>query len=221
MRTPREIRFGEYYTHANGLWTLAGLELSAAKSQQNMVTVPGRSAPLDLSTALTDGEPTYGSRTLKATFESSEGTRLAREARISQMVNALDGYRMNIVLPDDPGHYLSGRVHVERLYNDEAHASVRVTATCDPWRYANNETVVTLQATEVEQTATLTNLGRLGVVPLINVTQGDVLLVYGTASWALGAGSYALPDIYLTYGEHTITFSGAGVLTLTYREAVL
>lgn len=221
MRTPREIRFGEYYTHASGLWTLTGLELSAAKSEQNLVEVPGRSAPLDLSTALTDGEPTYGSRTLKATFESSEGSRLAREARINQMTNALDGYRMNIVLPDDLDHYLSGRVHVERLYNDEAHASVRVTATCDPWRYAKNETVVTLQATNVEQTAILTNQGRLGVVPLLNITQGDALLAFGGASWALSPGSYALPDLYLKYGEHSLTYSGAGVLTLTYREAVL
>lgn len=221
MKTPREIRFGEYYTHANGLWTLSGLELSDAKYKQNMVEVPGRSAPLDLSTALTDGEPTYGTRTLKATFESSEGSRLAREARISQMANALDGYRMNIVLPDDLDHYLSGRVHVERLYNDEAHASVRVTATCDPWRYAKDETVVTLQATEVEQTALLTNQGRLGVVPVVNITGGDVHLTFGGASWALSPGSYALPDLYLKYGEHSLAYSGAGVLTMTYREAVL
>lgn len=221
MRIPREIRFGEYYTHANGLWTLAGLELSDAKYKQNLVEVPGRVAPLDLSTALTDGEPTYGSRTLKATFESSEGSRLAREARISQMTNALDGYRMNIVLPDDPDHYLSGRLQVERLYNDEAHASVRVTATCDPWLYAKDETVVTLQATDVEQTAILTNQGRLGVVPLLNITQGDVRLKFGTSSWALSPGSYALPDMFLKYGEHTLAYSGTGALTLTYREAVL
>lgn len=221
MRTPREIRFGEYHTHADGLWTLTGLELTDAKHKQNLIEVPGSSAPLDLSTSLTNGEPTYGSRTLTATFESSEGSRLAREARISQMTNALDGYRMNIVLPDDKERYLSGRVQIERLYNDEAHASVRVTAVCDPWRYAREETVVTLQATEEAQTAVLVNPGRLGVVPLLAVTGGEVLLFYGTASWALGVGTYALPDIYLLYGEHTITFSGSGVLTFTYREAIL
>lgn len=221
MRTPREILFGEYHTHADGLWTLTGLELGDAQYKQNMVEVPGRSAPLDLSTALTDGEPTYGNRTLTATFESSEGDRLAREARISQMTNALDGYRMNIELPDDKEHYLAGRVRVERVYNDEAHASVRVTAVCDPWRYAKEETVVVLQATDVEQTAILTNQGRLGVVPLLVITEGDVLLTFGTFSWALGAGSYALPDIYLKYGEYPLKYSGSGVLTLTYREAIL
>ena len=221
MRTPRSMTFGSYMTYTDGRWTLTGWELSAAEYKQNLVEVPGRSELLDLSTSLTDGEPTYGSRTLTATFESSEGPRLAREDRINIMVNGLDGYRLNIVLPDDAEHYLTGRLSVKRLYNDEAHASVQVTAVCDPWRYAKDETVVTLQATEAEQTVALINRGRLGVVPLLEITGGEVLLTYGTLSWALGVGSYALPDIYLKYGEHPITFSGTGALTFTDREAVL
>ena len=221
MRTPREILLGSYYTHATGLWTLTGWELSAAAYKQNLVEVPGRSEPLDLSTALTDGEPTYSSRTLTASFESSEGDRLAREARISQMVNALDGYRMNIELPDDTEHYITGRVGVKRLYNDEAHASVQVTAVCDPWKYAKTETVVSLQATTEAQQAVLVNQGRRGVVPLLEVSDGEVLLAYGALSWALGAGTYALPDIYLKYGEHPLTYSGTGKLVFTYREAIL
>lgn len=221
MRTPRSMTFGSYNTHADGRWTLTKWELSAATYKQNLVEVPGRSEPLDLSTALTDGEPTYSSRTLTATFESSEGNRLAREARISQMVNALDGYRMNIVLPDDSDHYLAGRVSVKKLYNDEAHASVQVTAACDPWRYAKDETVVVLTAATEEQQAVLINQGRRSVVPLLEVTEGPVLLVYGAASWALSVGTYALPDIYLTYGEHVIKYSGTGVLTFTYRGAIL
>ena len=221
MRTPRSMTFGSYHTHADGLWTLTGWEFSAATYKQNLVEVPGRSELLDLSTSLTDGEPTYGSRTLTATFESSEGDRLARESRISVMINALDGYRMNIILPDDTEHYIVGRVSVQRLYNDEAHASVQVTAVCEPWRYANDETVVTLQATTTEQEAALINRGRLGVVPLLEVTEGEILLTYAGLSWALGVGTYALPDIYLKYGEHAITYSGAGVLKFTYREAIL
>ena len=221
MRTPRSMTFGPYHTHADGRWTLTGWELSAAEYKQNLVEVPGRSELLDLSTSLTDGEPTYGSRVLTATFESSEGSRLAREARISQMINALDGYRLDIVLPDDAEHYITGRVSVRRVYNDEAHASVQVTAICEPWRYAKDETVVTLQATETEQEATLINRGRLGVVPLLTITEGEVLLVYGAASWALGVGTYALPDIYLTYGEHVVKFTGTGAFNFTYREAIL
>ena len=217
----RGLMIGEYNTAAEQ-WTLTGLTLSAAPQQTNLVDVPGRrKGPLDLSTALTDGEPIYGNRTLTATFESSEGTRMEREERISTMINRLDGWRLNIVLPDDPHRYITGRVNVSRLYNDLAHASVSVSATCEPWRYNATETTVVLTATTTAQSATLLNHGRLSVVPLLEVSGGEVVLGYGSNSWALSAGTYALPDLLLQTGESIITYRGTGSLILTYREAVL
>ena len=226
MRTPRSMTFGSYHTHADGLWTLTSWELSAATYKQNLVEIPGSSKLLDLSTSLTDGEPTYSSRTLKATFESSEGNRLARKERINKMINMLDGYSMNIVLPDDAEHYLVGRLSVRKIYNDMAHASVEVTAVCEPWKYAKGETVVVLTTTGAEQEATLTNSGRLSVVPTLVVTGANVSLKYGWATWTLSPGTYELPDLYLTPGEHVITYTGeafnvVSVLEFTYREAVL
>ena len=221
MRTPRSMTFGSYHTHADGLWTLTGWKLSDATHKQNLVEIPGSSLLLDLSTSLTGGEPTYSSRTLTATFESSEGDRLARKERITKMINTLDGYRMNIILPDDPDRYITGRISVVELYNDMAHASVQVTAVCEPWKYDATETVVSLQAATEEQEATLVNCGRLSVVPTLVVTDGDVRVIYGASSWMLSPGTYALPDIYLTSGEHTITYAGEGALTITYRGAVL
>lgn len=220
--TKRGLIIGEYDTVINGQWLLTQLELTDPEQVTNFVEVTGRrKGPLDLSAALTDGDPTYGSRTLTATFESSEGNRLERESRINVMTNWLDGWRANIILPDDAQHFLVGRVSVKRLYNDLAHASVQVVAICEPWRYNREETKVVLQATTEDQTVTLPNAGRLAVVPLLTVTEGEVLLAAGGASWALGPGTYALPDLILMQGGKQITFSGAGVLTFTYREAVL
>jgi hypothetical protein len=217
----RKIIFGTYDTAEEGLWTLTGWALSDAEQKTEYLDLPGANGRLDVSTALTDGEPVYNDRTLTATFECSEGTRLEREDRISRMVNWLDGWRMNITLPDDPLHYITGRVHVARLYNDPAHASVQVTATCDPWRYNVTETAVGLQATAAEQTTALINSGRRSMVPTLTIAGGDVLLAAGAASWALSAGVYALPDLYLRPGSTPIRYSGTGTLLVTYREAVL
>lgn len=217
----RKIIFGTYDTAAEGLWTLTGWVLSDAEQKTEYMDLPGGNGRLDTSTVLTDGEPVYGDRTLTATFECSEGTRLEREDRISRMVNWLDGWRMNITLPDDPLHYITGRVHVKRLYNDPAHASVQVDAVCSPWRYNVAETVVGLQATPTAQTTALVNSGRLALVPTLTIAGGEVLLASGGASWALSAGVYALPDLYLRSGSTYITYSGTGSLLVTYREAVL
>lgn len=215
----RAIKIGNYDTGVN-LWTLEAWELSAPQYEANLVTIPG-GVPLDLAMVLTGGWPYYGARTLTAQLTSSEGTRLEREARISAMVNQLDGLRLDIILPDDADHYLQGRVSVARDYNDPAHAGVTVTSTCDPWRYANEDTVIQLTATTEEQSATLTNGGRLPVVPTITVAGGSVTLAYDAASWSLSTGTYALPELHLTPGEHTISYSGSGTLTLSWREAIL
>ena len=217
----RKLILGTYDTHLNGPWTLAAWSLSPAEYQSNFVEVPGRNGALDLSTALTDGEPRYNSRTLEARLERSDGTRLEREAAITTMINWLDGWKMEIYLPDDELHYITGRVHVAKEYNEPAHAAVLVTATVDPWRYNKNETAVHLTAVEEEKSALLTNQGRRTVVPILEITGGDVKLTVGTASWSLGPGIYQLPDLVVRQGGTEIKYQGSGELFFRYREAIL
>ena len=217
----RKLILGTYDTILNGPWTLSALELTAAQQRTQFVEVPGRDGELDLSAALTDGAPRYGNRTLTATLERSDGTRMDREYAINTMVNWLDGWRMDVRLPDDDTHYLTGRVHVAKLYNDMAHAAVSVTVICDPWRYSNHETVLTMAAGSSAAPARLPNGGRKTVVPLIQITGGTVNLVAGSYSWALGAGTYQLPDLIVPQGGLDITYSGSGELRVSYREAVL
>lgn len=218
----RSINIGGYNTAADGLWTLTAWELGEPEPVTNFIDVPGRiKGPLDASTVLTDGETRYGSRPLTIMLESSEGTRLERETRISAMINQLHGHRVDIILPDDLTHYVSGRVSVKRAYNDLAHCAVQVTGTCEPWKYNVEETVVALTATEDEATTTLTNQGVMPVVPVLTVTDGEVNLVFGASSWTLSAGTYKLPGFRLTTGEHLIAYKGEGVLSIVYREAVL
>lgn len=217
----RGLIIGNYDTAAE-LWTLTEWAFSDPSVVANFIDVPGRrKGPLDLSATLTDGDPVYDSRTLTATFETSEGTRLEREERISAMVNGLDGWRVDIILPDDPERYITGRVSVAKVYNDLAHASVIVTAVCEPWHYNVTETTVVLTAAETAQTAGIINVGRLAVVPTVTISGGSVNLAVGGFSWALTSGVYALPDLLLKHGTTVITYSGAGTMTLAYREAVL
>lgn len=216
----RGIVLGSYNTAAQG-WTLTGWQLTAAQRKENLVDKPGGHGFWDLSTVLTDGEPVYEARTLTATLECSEGDRLSREAEIDNMINELDGWTMDIILPDRPLQYITGAVHVERVYNDLAHASVALTAVCSPWRYNSAVTVITLAATSTAQTAAIVNSGRLPVVPVVEVTGGSVNMTHGTSSWALSAGSYQLPDLRLAKGSHQLTYKGSGSIKFTFREAML
>ena len=215
----RKVIFGTYDTAQKGAWTVAGLELASPDQQTNLVFLPGRSGPLDLSTALT-GEPVYNARQLTVVLENSDGDRAYREQLIRGIVSELDGLQKQIWLPDDPDHYLQGRIRVARNYNDMAHAAVTVTATCDPWLYSNTETVVSLTAASTSKTATLKNNGRKGVVPYFKVTAA-VSIKFGNTTWNLNAGTTRLVDLVLAPGSNTITYSGSGTIQITYREAVL
>lgn len=216
----RGFTFGTYDTAAK-LWTLAGWTFPEPEYQQHFVEVPG-GMPLDFSTALTDGEPTYGTRILTVTLESSEGSRLEREDRISEMVNALDGRRMEIVLPDRPGLYASGRLQVKKEYNNLVHGAVIVTAICDPWLYYKAEKIYTITATSTKKVVALTNRGRRRAVPVVAVSAGStVLLEFGGMTYSLTAGQVQLPDLTLPQGDTLLTYSGSGMVQIIFREAML
>ena len=171
---------------------------------------------------MSDGVLRYKDRPLTARLECSEGTRLTRETTIKHLINSLDGMKVEIKLPDDETHHVVGRLRIVREYNDLAHAAVTVTATCEPWKYADAETIVTVAAAAETQHVNLQNAGRRAVVPHINVTGGTVTLVYGTADpLTMTDEGGQWPSLLLTPGDHALAYSGTGTVTITYREAVL
>lgn len=218
----RRIIIGDYDTAESG-WTLSAWHFDPAQYKQNLVERPAGDGDWDMSTVLSDGIPRYQSRTLTATLERSDGDRDSREFEIKDMINTLDGMRWDIYLPDDVDKYITGRVSVAREYSDLVHAAVTVTAICEPWKYNQYDTVQEIQATATAQTHHVYNGGRRAVVPVLEVegAGASVLLVYGTASRSLSAGTYQVPDLLLTPGAHEIKVSGTGLLRITYREAVL
>lgn len=216
----RQLILNEYKTAEDGLWTLSACKITKALQVQNFVDVPGRFAPLDFSTTLTDGQPYYGNALLDATLESSEGTRDERRDRILHMTTLLDGVTARIIHPDFPGRYMTGRVQVTPDFNSLAYCVVTVSAVLEPWLYNDQATEVLVNLTSTAKTITLTNSGKLGVCPTLEVT-GSATLVYGTYTWELSAGTYQLPDLFLTTGSHSIKCKGSGSVSFTYREAVL
>jgi hypothetical protein len=229
----RGFKFGTYDTAEKG-WTLTGWEFTEPELIENYITVPGRlDGPLDASAALTDGDVRYGSRKLTAVFECSEGTRAERDTLIREMRTRLDGDKIGIRFPDDSDHHAMGRLRIEKLYNDLAHASVRVTAICEPWLYRNSPTNISLKPEDTPKTESLINEGRRIVVPTVSVVVGPVtLLGEGDGGFqrrphtmpytTLSEGTYQLPDFYINPLEtFSLEYYGGGFLELSYREAIL
>jgi hypothetical protein len=226
MMTKRSITFGEYNTAAYG-WTLCECAITKGQQMQTFIPVPGRFAPLDASTALTEGQPYYDNASLEVRLECSEGTREDRQALIEAFANYVDGRRLDIVHPDHPNRFLTGRAQVSVEYSDPTHCSVFVSVVCDPWLYYAEETAVTVEAATAKTSVTLYTRGRMPVVPEVTVA-GTAAIEFGGMSWTLSKGTHVLPGLYLAPPEtvartkaHALTYTATGLVTFTYREAVL
>jgi hypothetical protein len=215
----RFIIFDNYNTAYDWGLLLTAKVVSDPEPKTNYQELGGVSGTLDLTEALT-GEVTYNDRQLTASFSMSDGTVQEREAVLRQITAALHGRRVRIVEPDDPEHYLVGRVKIVGRSNTHAYATLDVEATCEPWRYAVNESerrvVVKNNSTDV----VICNAGSQTVCPVIAVT-GNVSITDNGVTTALTSGSYKITDIRLKPGANVIGVSGYGSATFIYREAVL
>ena len=211
--------FDKYNTAYDWGLLLTAKTVSDPEPKTNYQELDGVSGSLDLTEALT-GEVAYSDRTLKASFSMSDGTVQEREAMLRQITAALHGRRVHIIEPDAPEHYLVGRVKVTGRTNSHAYATLDIEATCEPWRYAVNETNRILTMKRQSLDIVLHNAGVKPVCPVITVT-GSVSITDNGVTTELTPGSYKITDIRLQPGANVITVSGSGTVVFTYREAVL
>lgn len=215
----RFILFDKYNTAYDWGLLLTAKAVSASEPKTNYQELGGVSGTLDLTEALT-GEVAYSDRTLTASFSLSDGTVQEREAMLQKIVAALHGRRVHIVEPDDPDHYLVGRVKIVGKSNTLAYATLDIEATCEPWRYAVNESERRVVVKNSSADVVICNAGTKTVCPVITVT-GTVSITDNGVTTKLTAGSYKITDIRLKTGANVIGVSGSGSVVFTYREAVL
>lgn len=215
----RFILFDNYNTAYDWGLLLTAKAVSAPEPKTNYQELGGVSGSLDLTEALT-GEVAYSDRALTASFSLSDGTVQEREVVLRRIAAALHGRRVRIVEPDDPEHYLVGRVHITGTTNTLAYATLDIEAPCEPWRYAVNESErrVVLKSTNTD--VVISNAGTKTVCPIITV-DGRVEITDNGVTTELYGGSYKITDIRLKPGANVIGVSGYGTVTFTYREARL
>lgn len=217
--TKRALKFGKYST-ASDDWTLSALALTYPERRACNVELPYADGSIDLLESVSD-EPRYSTRELTATLELSSGTRAERTAKLNALANAYHGRTVPITLPDDPDHWLSGRVHISVQCNDRAHAIVDIAATCQPWRTAWQSRTVEADLTSVSSIL-LPNSGGKRLVPSIEVVgTEDVTITLESDSWTLSPGTSVLPEIQIPSGGITYGLSGSGIVRFHYVEALL
>ena len=208
-----------------GTWRDGGFLLTKKvtpppEPKTNYVDLGGVDGTIDLSEALA-GLPVYKNRTISATLHGGYGDRSYRGGIIGRMINEIHGRYVRIYEPDCPGHYFLGRVRFTSVQNSLAFAEIGLEAVCDPWRYSDDESEITLTVENAEtKEFVIYNSGAKTVCPSLTVT-GDISFTYDGVTSDATTGEYRIAPSKLRPGDNMITVSGDGTLTLKYREAIL
>ena len=215
----RYFIFDKYNTYADWKLIVTAKEISSPEIKTKYVEIDGMSGSLDLTESLS-GSVTYKDRPLTTSFWTDYGKRKDREDLFRKIQTALHGRKVKIIEPDDPDHYYLGRINIKSKSNTIAYMTFNIEATCEPWRYAIEETTRDITVNNNDVSIVIHNNGAKKLTPVITVN-GNVTLTVKDVSTTLSTGVYTVSNIELEYGANIINVSGKGSVRFCYREADL
>ena len=129
----RGVRFGNYHSYVT--WKLMlkkAPEISSPEPKTHYVDVLGAHGSLDLTEALA-GKVLYKNRTIKMEFVSMAG-RTQWPVIYSNILSALHGKLLNIVLDEDISYTYKGRVTVGDPVWENNVVTLKMTAEVEPYK---------------------------------------------------------------------------------------
>ena len=211
-----QISFGNYKSYDNLYLVCNKKTIGSPTPKVNTISVEGGDGVLDFTEFF--GDVNYNNRILTFEFTSMVHPSDFLELN-SRILDLLNGQKMPIILDEDADFYYMGRLTVSDPFKDaNVIDKITITADCEPYKYKVNDTVVT-QAVSGTTTITLTNM-RKRVVPTIT-SDATFTITFGGKSATVAAGTFTIPELELVAGDNTVTVTGTGNITFTYREGGL
>ncbi len=200
-------------------WLRETVNFPTPQSQSNTIVVPGRNSPIRYTEAL--GRVAYQPRSFDMTF-SMLGDRVDFDSLVSAVVNQFAGKLCQVILTEDPTLYVVGTLEAAPSYDPKT-GKGQIVLSCtdgDAFLYHTAETVISVTG---GCTVILTN-DYMPVVPVVTTTAETTLRwsVDGESiAKTLSAGMWEIPELELRYGENSVSVTGEGTTTFTYREGRL
>lgn len=200
---------------------LSGCEISPALPKTNYVDIPGADGSIDLTEV--HGEVKFFDRNCKFTFTMNPMGDLSETAwteKKTEVSNILSGKVFKITLDKDSDYYYFGRCSVDEFRSDKRLRQIVVSAKVKPYKLRHIETVLNYQLSNTAQTIIIQN-SRKSVIPIIECSDNNTVVVFGTKTFNLSAGINQTPDIMLVKGDNYLTITGTGTITFRFQEGDL
>lgn len=197
------------------------------------VDIPGMDGSLDLTEALV-GRPTYGRRSGKWKFILANDYG-EWQIRYSTIMNYLHGQEMEVRLEDDPDYFYFGRLDVEEFKTDpdQNWSTITIEYNLMPFKYDlvssiddwiwdtfNFETGVIRDYRSLAVNGSLSIMmvgSEIPLVPDIILSEGMTVEYNGVTVVYDNAGTYHAIELAIVPGDHEMTFTGTGIVTVYFR----
>lgn len=206
------VTFGSYHSYDDFNLFLSQKRIGSPSPKTEYVDIPGGDGVLDLTDFF--GETKYNNRQLSFDFSTNVPQSQFMEL-FSAIQDAIHGKKMNIVIDEDSGWYYTGRITVSEWKADKTIGMITVDCDCEPYKMKIDETVIT-KSVSGATSITLAN-SRKTVVPKVTL-DSEMTIAFGQYSGTFSAGTYIIPSMRLKEGNNTLTVTGSGTITFTYRE---
>ena len=179
----------------------------------------------DLYERLTSPERHIGRRYQPRSFDmtfSMLGDRADYDRLVSVVVNQFAGQLCRVTLTEDPTLYALGTLEADPTY-DPLTGKGTLVLSCtdgDAFLYYVEETVESISGSG---TVTLRN-DFMPIVPVITTTAETTLrrtVDRESFHKTVSAGTWEIPELEFRYGDNTVSVTGEGTTTFTYRQGRL
>ena len=206
-------------------------DITMPEAKTTLVSVPGSNVTLDYTEM--NGDVFYEQRKITMIFGLSASYESWHDV-LSVFSNYINGQKRKIILPTDNGFYYIGRSQISSKKTDRVLGTVTVEALVYPykkelqdgtddwdWDPFDFENGIIREYGEVAVPGTLIIDGRREkVIPTFSCSMAMTVTYDGT-TYDLSAGDNTIYSLALGEGEHELTFSGTGKVTVGYRGGSL
>lgn len=226
-----DVMFDDKGSYSDFGMKFSTYDLSMPEAKTTLVPVPGSNVTLDYTEM--NGDVFYEQRKLTMVFCLMASYDDWHDA-LSTFANYINGQHRKIILPTDSGFYYTGRSQISPKKTDRVLGTVTVEALVYPykkevqdstedwdWDTFDFENGIIREYGEVTVPGTIIIDGcREKVIPTFSCS-ADMTMTYDGTTYNLTAGENTIYSLALGEGEHELTFSGTGKVTVGYRGGSL
>ncbi len=206
-----DVKIGEIWMESDLGLVFNERTISPPEPKLVQIELLGSSDVIDV-TEIISGDVEYKQRTITIRLKSGTG-RDNYHSEQSTLENYIHGKKLKIIFNKDPEFYWIGRISVSNTDPEIFGSTITITATVDPYKY---KIVPDQYDFTVEGTYELTLVGsRKRTCPII-MTDTAMTVTYLENTYDLIVGENTILDIFLGEGDHVLTFTGAGIVSVIY-----